>query len=259
MFYDDDKENLEKNSYTPHDFSKIRNSLNTKVLESLEHSFPLDYGGVRLELKNIKFDDSPISLKDQKAARLSDKYLAKPVKGDLYLYDSKSNQLLDKLQNKTIMNIPYYTERGTFIHNGNEYTTLKQSRLRPGIYSRRKANGELEAQFNIKRGTGVGYRITLEPETGIYRLNIKQSNIPLYSILHDLGVEDDTLRDLWGEEVFNKNKAKYDTRSLDKAYSKLVMARNRSSSATREEKIASLKKAFDEQKVERKILDRNLF
>lgn len=259
MFYDDDKETLEKNSYAPYEFDKIRKSLNTKVLSSLEKSFPLDYGGVRLELKNVKYDDKPYSLKDQKQARLSDKYLSKPIKGDLYLYDSKSNQLLDKLENKTIMNVPYYTNRGTFIHNGNEYTTLKQSRLRPGIYSRKKANGELESQFNIKRGTGVGYRVTLEPSTGIYRLNISQSNVPLYSVLHDLGVSDEELKEAWGEDLFNRNKAKYDARSLDKVYSKLVMARNRNPNATREEKIEGLKKAFDDQRVERKILNRNLF
>lgn len=257
MFYDDDKDTLEKNSYTPYEFSKIRNSLENKIIKSIENSFPLDYGGVRLELKNVRYDNTPISLKDQKYARLSDKYLSKPLKGDLYLYDSNSNQLLDKLQNKTIMNIPYYTDRGTFIHNGNEYTTLKQSRLRPGIYSRRKANGELEAQFNIKRGTGVGYRITLEPQTGIYRLNISQSNVPLYSVLHDLGVSDEELKEAWGEDIFNRNKIKYDSRSLDKIYSKLVMARDRKAE-TREEKIEALKKAFDDQRVERSILNRNL-
>ena len=154
-----------------------------------------------------------------------------------------------------------YIDQGArvFIHNGNEYTTLKQSRLRPGIYSRRKANGELESQFNIKRGTGVGYRVTLEPSTGIYRLNISQSNVPLYSVLHDLGVSDEELKEAWGEDIFNRNKAKYDARSLDKVYSKIVMARNRKPNATREEKIEGLKKAFDDQRVERKILNRNLF
>lgn len=257
MIYDDDKESLDKLTYSAADFNKVRDTLENKIIEGLEKSFPLDYGGVRLELKNLKYDKKPFSLKDQKRYRLEDKYLSKPLKGDLYLYDSASNQLLDKLPNKTIMNIPYYTDRGTFIHNGNEYTTLKQSRLRPGIYSRRKANGELEAQFNIKRGTGTGYRITLEPSTGVYKLNVGQSNVSLYSILHDLGVKDEDLIKSWGNDVFEINKNKYDSRALDKIYQKLVPAKSRDAD-TREGKISRLKEAFDNQRVESKIKNRNL-
>jgi DNA-directed RNA polymerase beta subunit len=257
MIYDDDKEELDNLTYKASDFSRVRNSLEDTIIEGLEKSFPLDYGGVRLELKNLKYDKKPFSLKDQKRYRLEDKYLSKPLKGDLYLYDSSSNQLLDKLPNKTIMNIPYYTDRGTFIHNGNEYTTLKQSRLRPGIYSRRKANGDLEAQFNIKRGTGAGYRIVLEPSTGIYKLVVGQSNVSLYSILHDLGIDDKQLRDAWGDEIFEANKKKYDTRALDKIYQKLVPAKHRIAE-TRDGKIEGLKKAFEDQRVESKIKNRNL-
>ena len=257
MYFDDDKDTLEQNSYFASDFSKVREHLENKIKTSLEKSFPLDYGGVRLELKNVKYDSTPISLKDQKEARLKDKFLSKPIKGDLYLYDSSTNRLLDKLPNKTIMNVPYYTDRGTFIHNGNEYTTEKQSRLRPGIYSRKKANGELEAQFNVKRGTGTGYRITLDPASGIYRFNLSQSNVSLYSLLHDLGVPDEQLRDAWGDSIFEVNKAKYDSRALDKIYQKLVPARFRNAE-TRDGKIARLKEAFENQKVDRDVIQRTL-
>lgn len=257
MYFDDDKETLEKNTYNVSDFSKVRDNLENKILESLNRSFPLDYGGVRLELKNLKYDKKPFSIKEQKDARLKDKFLSKPIKGDLYLFDSKTNELLDKIENKTIMNVPYYTDRGTFIHNGNEYTTLKQSRLRPGIYSRRKANGELEAQFNIKRGTGSGYRIIFEPSTGVYKLNVGQSNVSLYSILHDLGVSDDELKKAWGDDIFNINQKKYDVRALDKIHQKLVPSRLKKSD-TRDGKINELKQAFDSQKIEKSIKDRNL-
>ena len=257
MIYDDDIEALNAQTYNPADFKKVRQSLEEKITSSIEKSFPLDYGGVRLELKNVKYDAKPFTRKEQKEARLKDKYLSKPLKGDLYLYDSKTNQLLDKLPNKTLINIPYYTDRGTFIHGGNEYTTLKQSRLRPGIYSRKKANGELEAQFNIKRGTGNGYRITFDPTSSIYRLNIGQSNVSLYTILHDLGVEDDTLREAWGDDIFEVNKKKYDPRALDKVYQKLVPAKDKKAE-TRDDKIELLRTAFNNQKIERSIQQRTL-
>ena len=173
------------------------------------------------------------------------------------LYDSKTGKLLDSAKNKSLLRIPYYTERGTFIHKSNEYSSLRQLRLRPGIYSRIKANGELESQFNVQRGTGVGYRISMSPSTGVYKLNIGQSSVNLYSILHDMGVEDDTLKDAWGPEVLAINKAKYDPRALDKVYNKLVPLKDRTglqnSSSSREDKAKLLRDAFDKQKVDKDI------
>lgn len=257
MIFDDDKDLLEKMTYTPDNFSRVRSNLGKKLASNLEKSFPLEWGGVRLEAKNFRYEPKDYSLKEQKEALLKSNYLSNPVKADLYLYDSKSNQLIDKLPNKTVMNIPYYTNRGTFIHNGNEYTTLKQSRLRPGIYSRIKANGELESQFNIKRGTGTGYRITLEPQTSLYKLNVRQSNVNLYSILHDIGVSDEELEKAWGKDILDINKKKYDARALDKIHQKLVPARNRKAT-TREEKIKELQEAFSNQKVDKSIITRTL-
>lgn len=257
MIFDDDKDSLEKMTYTPDNFSRVRSNLENKIKSNLEKSFPLDWGGVRLEAKNFNLKPKQYSLKEQKDALLKNNYLSVPLKADLYLYDSKSNQLLDKLPNKTLMNIPYYTDRGTFIHNGNEYTTLKQSRLRPGIYSRVKSNGELESQFNIKRGTGVGYRVTLEPQSSLYKLNVRQSNGSLYSILHDLGVPDDDLEKAWGKDVFEINKQKYDARALDKIHQKLVPAKNRKATS-REDKIKELQEAFNNQKVDKSIVSRTL-
>lgn len=259
MIFDDDKETLEKLTYKANDFKRVRNNIHSKLKNQLKKSFPLDWGGVKLVAKDLRYEnDKEYSLKEQKDALLKNIYLTKKLKGDLYLYDSKTGELLDELKNKTLMNVPYYTNRGTFIHNGNEYTTLKQSRLKPGIYSRRKANGELESQFNIKRGTGVGYRITLDPASSVYRLNIGQSNVSLYSILHDLGVSDDELRNAWGDSVFETNKSKYDTRALDKVYQKLVPSRLKIKDPTREDRINILKLAFDEQKIDKATKDLTL-
>ena len=259
MIKDDDKQLLDQETYYATDSKKIRQSLFDKTLNSIQNSFPIEWGGVRLEINNLKYEnkDSPFSLKDQKDYLMKNKYLTKSLKGDIYLYDSKTNNLLDTIKQKTIMHVPYYTERGTFIHNGNEYSTLKQVRLRPGVYSRRKANGELETQFNVQRGTGVGFRVTFTPETGIYKLNVGQSSLNLYSILHDLGVSDDELSKTWGEDILQKNKAKYDYRALSNAASKLVGKRNETGS-DRASMIKDLKNAFMRQQIDEDIKIRNL-
>lgn len=258
MIYDDDKTTLQRETYSVDDSDYVRSSLESKVQSALQDSFPLEYGGVRLEVKNVSIaNPKRYTFKEQKQALLNNQYLSNPVKGDLYLYDSTTGKLLDSVKGKTLMRVPYYTERGTFIHNGNEYNTLRQLRLRPGIYSRRKSNGELESQFNIERGTGNGYRISLDPATGVYKLNIGQSSTNLYSLLHDLGVSDDELSKAWGDDILVRNRRKYDPRALSKVYSKLV-PRRMATATTREEMIQGLKSAFDSQQVDEDIKLKNL-
>ena len=261
MIFDDDKEQLNAQTFVPDDSSYVRDSLEAKVIDSLASSFPLEYGNIRLEVGNIKVPNKKTyTLAEQKDALLKGNYLSNSVKGDLYLYDKNTNQLLDSLKGKTLLHLPYYTQRGTFIHNGNEYNTLKQMRLRPGIYSRKKSNGELESQFNIQRGTGNGYRISLDPSTGIYKFNIGQSSTSLYSLLHDLGTSDEELEKTWGNDLLNKNKQKYDSRALPKLYSKLVPSKKQKEieNPTREQMIQAIKSAFDEQQVDADIKFRNL-
>ena len=258
MILDEDKDTLNKETYTVDDSDYVRSSLENKVQTALKESFPLEYGGVRLEVKNISIPKlKRYTLGEQKKALLQNKYLANSVRGDLYLYDSKTGELLDVAPERTLMRVPYYTERGTFIHNGNEYNTLRQMRLRPGVYSRRKSNGELESQFNVERGTGNGFRVSLDPSSGIYKLNVGQSSSNLYSILHDLGISDEELESAWGPDILARNKRRYDPRALAKVHSKLVPKRI-SKATNRGEMIAELKEAFDNQQIDEEIKLRNL-
>ena len=254
---DDNKEQLEAETYSFLDQKYMRKSMGDKVCKSLEKSFPIDWGGVKLVLKNVRYKPQDYDYAAQKKALLEESYLTNPVKGDLYLYDSKTGELLDQVKNKSLLRIPYMSSRGTIAHNGSEYSTLRQLRLRPGVYSRKKNNGELETQFNIERGTGQGYRITLDPSTGLYKLNVGQSSTNLYSILHDMGVSDDELLEAWGPDLFKRNKAKYDARALEKVHSKFVGARN-STAKNRTEMALELKNAFDNQKIDADIRQLNL-
>ena len=258
MIPDEDKDTLNKETYTVDDSDYVRSSLENKVQAALKESFPLEYGGVRLEVKNINIPKlKRYTLGEQKKALLQNKYLANSIRGDLYLYDAKTGELLDVAPERTLMRVPYYTERGTFIHNGNEYNTLRQMRLRPGVYSRRKSNGELESQFNVERGTGNGFRVSLDPSSGIYKLNLGQSSSNLYSILHDLGISDEELESAWGPDILARNKRRYDPRALAKVHSKLVPKRI-SKATNRDEMIAELKEAFDNQQIDEEIKLRNL-
>lgn len=240
------------------DFTTLRGQIFEGVKNSMIKAFPVKYGNVRVEVHDVDYDeldDVPVS--QQKKMLLENKYITKKLRGTIKLFDDTNDQLLEE-KRVSLMRVPYLTNRGTFIHGGNEYASIMQSRLLPGVYTRRQANGELETQFNVKPGTGIGFRVGFEPETTQYRVKISQANLHLYSLLKDIGTSDEELEKAWGPDIFRANKMKYDVRVFDKAYDRLVSAKQKKADKTKEDKVASLKKAFDAAQIHARVAQKNL-
>lgn len=213
-------------------------------------------GNVRLELHEPHYDGPDVaSLAEQKKALLENRFLHRRLRGTLRLVDTGTGETLDE-RRMTLMRVPVLTQRHTFIHNGNEYTTLNQARMEPGVYTRRKASGELESHFNAKRGTGPSHRVTLDPTTGVFKLNIGQASLRLYSLLKDIGVTDEQMEESWGPEVLAQNRKSYDPRVFEKAYQRLV--RRKPAEATREQKIQAIRDALGATLLKRDVVERNL-
>jgi DNA-directed RNA polymerase beta subunit len=240
------------------DFSTLRNQIFDGVKNAMSKAFPVKYGNVRMELHDVDYDeldDVPIS--NQKKQLLENKYITKKLRGTIKLLDNTNDELIEE-KRISLMRVPYLTNRGTFIHGGNEYASIMQSRLLPGVYTRRQANGELETQFNVKPGTGIGFRVGFEPETTQYRVKISQANLHLYSLLKDTGTDDKELEKAWGPDILKANQARYDARVFDKAYERLVPARQKKLDSTREDKINSLKSAFEAAQIHARVAQKNL-
>jgi hypothetical protein len=239
------------------DFDSARRDIYDRTKQALVESYPMTWGGVRVELEDVDYDGpEEYSLAEQKKALLEDKYLSRRLRGKVKMYDDKTGQLLDENQ-VSLMRVPYLTRRGTFIHGGNEYTSIMQARLLPGVYTRRQENGALETQFNLRQARAA-FRVGFEPDTTQYRLKIGQANMHMYSLLKDLGVPDERLQKMWGDEIFQANSAKYDSRVFEKAYERLVPARQRKADASREEKAAAIQAALDEAQVNTSVMRKNL-
>lgn len=246
--------------YEPEDMDFYRSSMFTGAKDALQSSFPLKYGGHRIELKDLDYEGPDVvSPREQKAAKMGDKYLTKKLRGVLELYDDNTGQLLSTSKRTTLMNVPWLTERGTFIHNGSEYATASQSRLLPGAYTRRKANGNGETQFNSKLGTGPSFRVEFEPGKAEYRLKVGDtSNLHLYSLLNQIGVPDEQLSAIWGDDILARNKESFDIRTLDKVYKQLVKPKDLNPSATTEEKAAAVKNALNRARINREVAQKTL-
>lgn len=204
------------------DAKATRKNIYDNVLSAVQKRFPVEDDNYRLELLDAKYG-GPLeySLTQQKNALLRNKNLRTPIVGRWRLTDKKTGEVLDEREDQ-IMQVPYWTDRGTIINNGSEYTVISQSRLRPGVYARRKTNGGLEAQFNIDPSTGHSFRIGLNQQTGVFDVSVGQGHIPLYQVLRGLGVEDKEIIKNWGADLTAANAQKADAQAWKKLYERMA-------------------------------------
>lgn len=209
----------------------------------------------RLELSDVDYtDNKDYSLKAQKAAIMRGETLNRRLRGTWKLFDVGTNELVDQ-KTVTLANVPYMTNRGTFVLGGSEYSLSNQMRLRPGIFTRIKENGEIESHVNIMPGKGLSHRYFLDPATGIFKINIGQSKVPIMPVLRALGATDPELRAAWGDELFAINSQKDDPVVLNKIFTRLA---RRSTATTHEEKRKAIADEFLKMELDPEVTRRTL-
>jgi DNA-directed RNA polymerase beta subunit len=208
------------------DVGAMRDSIFGGITEAVSRAYPVENQRYRLELGDVRYsDDRPFTLKDQKKAIMRGTSLSRRLMGTWNLYNKEDGKLIDS-KKTTVAHVPYITDRGTFIYKGNEYTVANQMRLRPGIYSRVKDNGIIEAHVNVRPGTGPSFRVYMEPETGVMRMAVGQSTLKMYPILKSMGAADRDIEKYWGRDILQANIAAEDPRAVSRAFSKLVGTRS---------------------------------
>lgn len=204
------------------DTRTTRDLIYKNALGAVQKRFPVEDEEFRIELRNPRYTGpQEFSMEEQKQALMKQRNLHTPITGTWRLIHKPTNQVLDEREDM-VLNVPYYTDRGTMIRGGNEYSTASQARLRPGVYVRKRRTGEVEAHVNIKPGSGKPFRVHLEPKSGVFKLNVGQSNLPLYPLMKAMGVTDRQLTEQWGAELAATNIRNNDTRSLQKIYNKIA-------------------------------------
>lgn len=204
------------------DSDALRTQIYSGALKAASGLPPLENTKHRLTLTDVHYDGpETYSLRDQKRAILESRSLGRKLQGVWTLSDKATGHPVGT-RRTTLATIPFYTPRGTFIQNGVEYTLAHQFRLRPGVYSRLRDNGEIESHVNILPGQGAGHRVELEPETGVFRLKFGQSRLPLVPLLRASGVPDSKLREVWGDDLANANFRVADSSTIDKLHQRLI-------------------------------------
>ena len=203
------------------DIDKTRQAIYDGVLEAARGLPEFSNNKYKLRLADVNYVDSDKpTIAERKKAILRSETLDRRLQGTWQLTDHGGN-LIDE-RKMTMARIPKLTNGGTFVLNGVEYTLANQARLRPGIFTRQKQNGEIESHVNVMPGKGVSHRYTLDPEKGTFKLTLGQANLPLFPILKAFGATDSQIRGVWGNELFVQNAKQNDPQAVDKLAQRLL-------------------------------------
>lgn len=240
------------------DADTTRNWIYENALEGVKARFPIEDDEYKLELDDPHYEGKQdYTLKEQKHALIQRRRLHTPIKGTWKLTHKPSGVLVDQRKD-TVLQVPYMTQRGTFIRDGNEYSAVSQSRLKPGVYSRITSVGNPEAFYNISPGTGKNFRIEMDEKTGVFYTNIGQAKIPTYPLLKALGVDDKTLMKSWGPDITAINIDKRNTGSITKYYDRLIGKYGKTPVVNDAERIEAIKEALGKYKVNADVVARTL-
>lgn len=238
------------------DSNEIRRLIYDNVLQQAGKIDPIKNARYTLSLHDLEYaDPDEFSLKRQKEAILGNKTLYRRLKGTWKLANTVTGDPVDA-KRMTIAQVPHMTERGTFIINGTEYTLSHQMRLRPGIFTRIKANGEVEAHVNVMPGKGVSHRYFFEPETSVFKINVGQSRVPLLPVLKAMGVREQDIRKAWGNEIYAINAQHDSPHIVDKLYQRMV--RRADPNAPRETKSQALASELNRMELDPEVTKRTL-
>lgn len=210
------------------DPDKAREWVHTKALSAFQKRLnKVESPTYRLKVTDLTLNipKTPPTYAEQNRAIMEKRDLSNPLRGTFEMIDKKTGRVLDT-KTTTIAQIPWLTDRNTTILNGSEYVVSAQQRLKPGVYTRVKESGEIEAHVNVVPGTGQGGKVIFYPDKALFVYMVGSTQIKLYGLLHDLGVHDSEMEKVWGKEILLKNKENYAGNELDKFYKKVIGKEN---------------------------------
>lgn len=179
-------------------------ALKENVQESIKDSFPQVGDKHTLEIEDVEIADkqSSADYTSQKKAKLGGRTWGVPIHATMVLKDTKTGKVIEKKRQK-VATLPKVTNRYSYIVDGSEFQVDNQWRLKPGVYTKVKANGELDSFFNIK---GRPLHVGFDPKTRKFKAAHGGSKPPMYPIMKAMGISDDTLERTWGKDILEANK-----------------------------------------------------
>lgn len=192
-------------------------SLKKRTAQTIQGYFPIEGKQHTLTAKRVWVDDNKSldDIREQRDARIKGRSWTVPIRAELELRDNISGKLLDK-QVVNVAQLPKITRRYSYIVDGSEWQVNNLFRMKPGVYTRVRRNGELTSQWNLAKGQN--FHMDFSPKTQKMSLRYGEAQIPLYPILKTMGIDDDSIERAWGKDILSANKVSGDENALRKFY-----------------------------------------
>ena len=224
----------------------ITQKVDASLIKGLSSQFPVEGKVYRLEASNFRAEKKPITHEDEKKAILESRSLTYPIKADLKLINKATGETVDEVNGFSLMDSFHLTNKHTLMYKGNNYAIANLLKLRPGVYTRYKENGELESHFNT--GKGQTFFLHLDVKSNIFYIQINSANIPLAPLLNKVfGVAPNTVADFIPAEVWIVNlkaTAGKEDRYITDMYRRLVSTSKQVAKAPMSQMIEQLKESL---------------
>jgi DNA-directed RNA polymerase beta subunit len=227
------------------DSATRREKIRQAAIQGLGRAFPMKAGKWTVELADARVEPREFSSREQKVAILEGKTLSERVRGDLTVRDAQG-AVTSRAQGFTLLHLPYFTPRHTFILDGTEYSVSNQLRTKPGVYVRRRGNEELEAAFNLSKG--ANFKVMMEPEKGLLYMQPGHTTarVALYPVLRALDVPHPDIVRSWGSQVaaVNRDAFRSPDAHVGRLYEALIHPAKRNH-ATPEARVGAIREYLD--------------
>ncbi len=193
--------------YDMTDYAAIRRRTLDNVKAAIASRFPLSNSRYTLSLSGLEYDNKQFyTPREQAEAIYEGRTLGINLKGRYVLTDNETGKEVSSSGKKILLSVPYLTDRGTYIRNGHEMTIGNIMRMRPGVYSRMRNNGQYEAHVNPDLGSGTAFKVEMNPDDGVFVLRRNTARLKLYPILKRMGITDHQLEETWGADLLEANR-----------------------------------------------------
>lgn len=240
-------------SNTPYPIFSDPKSINEKadnaLVKGLASHFPIENKHYSLQIDDVKVDRKEFDQKDEKEAILKSKSLTYPIRGTLSLIHKASGNVVDREKDFPLMDSFFLTGKHTMLYKGNNYIVANQLQLSPGVFTRTKENGELEAHFNTQKGRS--FSLTLDPEHELIYLNADKSTsrvlvAPIFTAIFNISSKE-VLKyipaELWERNV--QAAQGQEQKAIKALYGQLTSKFKQDKSLSYEDMIVALREAFN--------------
>ena len=182
---------------------EIREAIHSRIIEAVQSRFPIRGKRYEALADNLYATVGDITSSQEKKIILGKGNKTTRIYGDITIREIASGKTVATLRKTLLVAVPYYTNRYTMAVDGNEYAVVSQMRTKSGVYTRKRGNDELESSFNLEKG--ANFKIIMDPDTGIFKLDILGSTFPVFTLLEILGAKRADITAAIGEELWRRN------------------------------------------------------